>query len=392
MFNLLFWKKPKSNLSVLYIMAFFLALAGSLPAYIQSSYLEDFVGLSAVTWFFVAANIISIVVILFFPRLIQLIGNYFSTGLVAILFLFSLAGFGFANNVFSAFSFFVAIQLAINLIWINMDIFVENFSANTSTGKTRAIYFTVINLAWIISPTLSAKIIDTYDYAGVFLFSAVLLIPYIIIFLFAASKIKHNKHQKDADLKKNLQEMYQHKDLRGAFWLAMLLNVFFNATTVFVPIYLHQNLGFSWNELGLMFSIMLIPFLIFEIPAGIIADKYLGEKEIFIFGYLLIIICLCFFFLSSSTSFWFWASLLFISRIGASLVEAMRETYFFKKVDAGEIEKINIFRTAMPFGYLIGSILSLITLIFLPIEYIFAVTAIFLCSAFPFLAIIKDTK
>lgn len=392
MFNLLFWKKPKSNLLVLYIMAFFLALAGALPAYIQSSYLEDFVGLSAVTWFFVAANIISIVVILFFPKLIQLIGNYFSTGLVAILFLFSLIGFGFAGNIFSAFSFFVAIQLAINLIWINMDIFVENFSANTSTGKTRAIYFTVINLAWIISPTLSAKVIEAYDYSGVFLFSAALLIPFIIIFLFAASKIKHNKHQKDADLKKNLQEMYQHKDLRGAFWLAMLLNVFFNANTVFVPIYLHQNLGFSWNELGLMFSIMLIPFLIFEIPAGIIADKYLGEKEIFIFGYLLIIICLCFFFLSSSTSFWFWTILLFVSRIGASLVEAMRETYFFKKVDAGEVEKINIFRTAMPFGYLIGSVLSLITLIFLPIEYIFAVTAIFLCSAFPFLAIIKDTK
>jgi MFS family permease len=392
MFNLLFWKKPKKNLLVLYLMSFFLALAGALPAYIQSSYLEDFVGLSSVTWFFVGANVFSIIAILFFPKLIKLIGNYFTTGVVTILFLISLVGFGLASHAISAFFFFVSMQLAINLIWINMDIFVENFSANNSTGKTRTIYFTVINLAWIISPSLSARIIDNYDYSGVFLSSACLLLPFLLIFLIAASKIKHNKEQKDANLKKNLKEMYQNKNLRGAFWLAMLLNVFFNATTVFVPIYLHQVLGFSWGELGLMFSIMLLPFLIFEIPAGIIADKYLGEKEIFALGYLIIIICLSFFFLSTSLSFWFWTILLFISRIGAALVEAMRETYFFKNVDASEVEKINIFRTAIPVGYLVGSLLSIITLSFFPMEYIFAITAIFLCSAFPFLAIIKDTK
>lgn len=392
MFNLLFWKKPKKNLTILYLMAFFLALAGALPAYIQSSYLESFAGLSSLTWFFIAANSISIIAILFFPKLIRFIGNYFSTGLVVILFLISLLGLGNARELVSAFFFFISMQLAINLIWINMDIFVENFSANNSTGKTRTIYFTIINLAWIISPTLSAKIINFYDYSGVFISSALLLIPFLIIFLIASSKIKSPNQGPKVNLRKNLKEMYKNKNLRGAFWLAMLLNVFFNSATVFIPIYLNQFLGFSWGELGLMFSIMLIPFLIFEIPAGIIADRYLGEKEIFIFGYLLIIICLCFFFLSDSSNFWFWSIVLFISRIGASLVEAMRESYFFKNVDANDVEKINIFRTAIPFGYLIGSLLALVTLIFLPIEYIFAVIAIFICSAFPFLAIIKDTK
>jgi len=392
MFNLLFWKKPKNNLNILFVMAFFLALAGALPAYIQSSYLETFVGLSAVNWFFIIANSISILAILFFPRLIKKLGNYLTTGFVSLLFLASLLGMGLTTNIFLIFLFFITLQISINLIWINMDIFVENFSNNSTTGQTRTIYFTVINLAWIISPSLAAWIIDLQGYAGSFLMSALLIIPFIIIFLLKAKKIKSSITYSHSSFTKSLKEMYQNHNLRGIFWLAMLLNVFFNATTVFIPIYLNRVVGFTWVELGLMFSIMLLPFLFIEIPAGIIADKYLGEKEMLALGYLIMIICLCLFFTSNSVNFWFWTALLFVSRIGAALVEAMRESYFFKNVCAKDVEKINIFRTTIPIGYLFGSLLSLVVLIFLPMSYIFPITAIILCSAFPFLAIIKDTR
>ena len=207
-----------------------------------------------------------------------------------------------------------------------------------------------------------------------------------------AKKIKSSVTYSHSSFTKSLKEMYQNHNLRGIFWLAMLLNVFFNATTVFIPIYLNRVVGFTWVELGLMFSIMLLPFLFIEIPAGIIADKYLGEKEMLALGYLIMIICLCLFFTSNSVNFWFWTALLFVSRIGAALVEAMRESYFFKNVCAKDVEKINIFRTTIPIGYLFGSLLSLVVLIFLPMSYIFPITAIILCSAFPFLAIIKDTR
>jgi len=171
-----------------------------------------------------------------------------------------------------------------------------------------------------------------------------------------------------------------------------LLNVFFNAVVIYIPIYLNRTLGFNWTELGLIFSIMLIPFLFVEIPAGFIADKYIGETEMFGVGYVIMIICLCIFAVSTSTNLWFWAAILFISRIGAALVEAMRESYFFKNVSNKDVDKINLFRTAIPFGYLIGSLISVVILIFLPIPYIFLATAIFICSAFPFLLTIKDTK
>jgi len=391
MINLLFWKKPKNNLIILYLMAFFLALAGALPAYIQSSFLETHVSLSMVNWFFIIANLISIVAILFFPRIIKFFGNYLTTGLVSLIFLISLAGLGLSTQTVFVFLFFILMQIAINLIWINMDIFVKNFSSLSSTGRIRAIYFTVINFAWIVSPSISAWLINLNGYAGAFLGSAFLIFPFLLIFIVKGSQINGHQNYKTS-LIKSLKEMYKNHNLRGAFWLAMLLNVFFNATTVFIPIYLNRFLGFSWTELGLMFSLMLIPFLFVEIPAGFIADKYIGEKEMFGLGFAILIVCLCIFSVSTSTNFWFWSTLLFMSRIGAALVEAMRESYFFKNVKNKDVDKINIFRTAIPFGYLVGSLLSLVVLIFLPIPYVFVATAVFICSAFPFLFIIKDTK
>lgn len=392
MLNLPFFKKPQTNLKVLYLMTFFLALSTSLPAYIQSSHLENFVGLTAITWFFVSANLISILAILFFPYFIKRFNNYRSTGLVSSLFLISLAGLGFSTNYVLIFLFFILMQVALNLIWINMDIFVENFSSNKTIGKTRTIYFTIINLAWIVSPIIAAQLINFNNYSKVFLVASLLIVPFLLIFLLYANKIKSKVSYGKMDIGKTIKKMYADHNLRGIFWLAMLLNVFFNATVIFVPIYLNKVIGFSWIELGLMFSIMLFPFIIIEIPAGIIADKYLGEKEMLYLGYLIIIVCLCLFFTSSSTSFWFWTIVLFFSRVGAALVEAMRETYFFKKIHAKDIDKINVFRTAIPFGYVFGSLISSVVLFFLPIQYVFLVTAIVLCSAFPFLAIIKDTK
>ena len=392
MFKLFKKKKSKISLAILYVMAFFLALATALPAYIQSSYIESFVGLSAVNWFFIAANAVSIIVTLFFPRLIKRIGNYFTTGFIAILFFSALVGLGTSTNPCLIFFFFIVMQVAANLILINMDIFVENFSQDSSTGQTRAIYFTIINIAWILSPNISANLINLSGYYGVFLFSACLLIPFLLIQLLSGSKINGHFDYKKASIKKIIKEMYKNRDLRSIFWLSMLLNVFYNTAVVFIPIYLNRVIGFSWAELGIIFSIMLLPFVLVEIPAGIISDKYLGEKEIFYVGYLLIIAILLIASVSTSHSLWFWAIVLFISRIGAALVETMRESYFFKKVNAKEVDKINVFRTAIPFGYLVGSTISLITLAFLPITYIFIFTAIFMCSAFYFLAKLKDTK
>lgn len=109
-------------------------------------------------------------------------------------------------------------------------------------------------------------------------------------------------------------------------------------------------------------------------------------------GFAILAISLLCFFLLKTDTFLIWAGILFFSRIGASLVEAMRETYFFKIIDAKDVGYINIFRTAAPLGYIIGPGLAMLILTFLPLNYLFLAVAIIMLSGFIFVASLKDTK
>jgi MFS family permease len=381
----------KKSLALLYILGIILAVASALPAYIQSSFLETTLSISWVSIFFASANFITIISILFFPLLIKKIGNIITTQFILIIFIFSLLGMSFSTGPFGLFISFLVLSISGNLIWINMDILVENFSDNATTGITRAIYFTAINLGWIIAPTLSSFIINKSGYYWVFIAAAICLVPFLIILIKNKSLLRYNENYQTKSIKQCFKTLWNNKNLRGIFFISFLLNIFISSAVVYVPIYLHNNIGFGWSSLGIMFSVMLLPFIIFEIPAGWLADKYLGEKEIMTTGITIIIIALLLFFSVKEANVWIWGGLLFFSRVGASLVQTMQETYFFKIVDAQDVSYINFFRTTLPLGYLIGTILAVIIISFYPLEYLFLFIAIILSFAYMFIHSIKDT-
>lgn len=388
----LFFHKKKSGLGVLYFLAAILALSNALPAYIQSNFLEDKMGISYVGWFFVIANIITLFAILYFPKIIVQINNYFSTDLVLILYIFSLVGLATAQTPFLILLSFIGLNVFTNLIWINLDLFVESFSKDSSTGKTRAIYFTFLNFGWVLAPFLSSRLVEMGGYELAFLSAAAGLLLFALIFIFQKKRLGQKKEYTHGPIVITGKKMWKNKNLRGIFLIAFLLNLFFNSAVVFIPMHLHQNLGFSWATLGIIFSVMLLPFVIFEIPAGIIADKYLEEKEILYVGFLILIASLVLFYYLKSSNPWLWGGLLFFSRIGAALVEAMRESYFFKQVSSKDVDYINFFRTTAPFGYIVGSAIGALIISILDISYLFIVIALILFSAFPLIFSLKSTK
>jgi len=391
-------KKKKNNatsnvsLIILYFSGLILAISSALPAYIQSNFLNQFVSLRTLSLFFISANILTVFFIILFPNLIKKLKNFFLTKTILVIYAASLFGLSMADNPVSALISTIFFTVSNNLIWINMDILVENFSQNSSTGKTRTIYFTFINLGWIFAPALSSYLIGLGGYQLPFLVAAFLTVPVFLIFFYQSSRLKDSVTYSQEKITTIIKKTWKNKNLRGIFFVALLLQLFYSTAVVYLPIYLHQNMGIGWESLGLMFSIMLVPFIIFEIPAGIIADKYLGEKEILFLGFTILAISLLCFFLIKTDAFIIWASILFLSRVGASLVEAMRETYFFKIVDAKDIGYINIFRTAAPLGYIIGPSLAILILAFLPLNYLFLVMAIIMLSGFGFVISLKDTK
>jgi len=120
---------------------------------------------------------------------------------------------------------------------------------------------------------------------------------------------------------------------------------------VYTPLYLTKYVGFSWAEIGVIFTIMLLPFVIFEIPVGRLADKKYGEKEFLTVGFIIMGIFTMAIGFVTVKNFWLWAAILFATRIGASFVEITCDTYFFKKVDQGKTDVIGFYRLTRPLSY-----------------------------------------
>lgn len=382
----------KANLKILYLLGLILALSTAIPTYIQSNFIEQYVGLTGVSLFFVAANFITFFVIIFFPNYIKKLNNFFVTKVVLAIHGASLLALSVANSASSVFIAFLFLSITSNLIWINMDFFVESFSTHAKTGRIRTMYFTFINLGWIIAPLFASYLIKLGDYSWPFLASALILIPFYLIFLYHSKDLQDKVKYHKINILRTLKNIWLNRNLRGIFSLSLLLNLFFNTAVVFIPIYLHINLGIGWDKLGLVFAFMLLPFILFEIPAGIIADKKLCEKEIFEIGFAILIISLVSFFWVKSTSVIIWAFLLFFSRIGASLIEAMRESYFFRIVEVEDVEYIDFFRTTTPLGYLLGSALGILVFKFYALENLFLILAIIMLSSFYFLHLMKNKE
>ena len=176
--------KKKKNLLILYLASFVLGVSAALPTYINSSFIENLISVQAVSLFFLGANFLTFIAMTFFPELIKRVGNFFSTKLVLLVNAISLLMLTFVQAPASLFIFFSLFYITSQLLWINMDIFVESFTDNSNTGKVRTTFFTFMNLGWILSPTIAASLVrGDNNYNLVYIASAIFAgIFYFIIF------------------------------------------------------------------------------------------------------------------------------------------------------------------------------------------------------------------
>lgn len=376
----------------MYLIGFMLAVSVALISYIQSNFLEDYININLVSLFFVISNAFTIIAITTFPNIIHKLGNYFTGKSIIILFAASLLTLAAASGPISATIGLLLFIVTSNLIWINLDIFLEEVSTDKETGRIRTTYLTFYNLGWIIGPIISANLIEMGGYSLSFIASALLIVPIFLIITHQKNNLKDKVKKTKEKITTSLAKIWRNKNLRGVFIAAIALNIFFSGAVLYIPLYLHQTLGMSWAQLGWIFSFMLLPFVILEIPIGFLADKYLGEKEMMFLGLFIIFAALLLFFYIKTPSMLLWAVTLFFSRIGAAMVEATRDTYFFKNISAKDLGLINMFRVTGPLGYLLGAGVGSIALIFLPINLVFLVLAIIIIPAFYSISLIEDTK
>lgn len=381
----------KKTIVWIYVANLLLSFHYFLVIYVNSSYLETFFSKRGISFLFIAGALLSILFFIEAPKILRRFGNWhFILAAIAIEFL-AVLGMAFANDKFTVGWFFIIHQALVPMILFSLDVFLEEMTKDEShTGELRGVYLTLTSIALVISPIIVGFVLSGANFERIYILSALLCLPLFAIafkdLLIPDRKALH------VNIRDTIEDVRKNKDVKNVTFSYLTLQIFYAWMIIYMPLYLINVIGFTWSELGLLFSIMLLPFVLFEIPVGWLADKLFGEKEFMITG--LIIIALSMFIVPFITgkTFILWAIILFISRIGASFLEVTTESHFFKRVGAQSVNVISFFRTMRPLSFVLAPVIFTLALNVFDFR-----TSFFVLSAFVLLGInsagnITDTK
>ncbi|HEY4479268.1 MAG TPA: MFS transporter [Candidatus Paceibacterota bacterium] len=376
---------------IIYILGFLYSLHFTLPIYINSSFLSLFATEYYVGVIYSISSILTILTFTFIGPFLNRYGNYKTAFIFFLIELICLIGLALNPSSLVTTVLFVISFVSVAILTFSIDVFLESYSSYSSVGKTRGIFLTYANLAWLIAPLAVSFIMTDSDYWKVYLAAAVLVVPILYIMSVTLRDFEDPEYEK-IPFVKTFNQIKTDKNIYGIFIISFLLQFFFAWMVIYTPIYLHEYIKFEWKEIGLMLSIVLLPFVITEIPLGKLADTRWGEREMMSVGFLIIALSTALVSFVDSKSFLLWAAILLVTRVGASIVEVMSETYFFKKVDTSKVHLLSLFRTMRPFAYLLAPLVAISLFNFMEIKYIFVILGLIMFYGLRFSLFLDDTK
>lgn len=378
-------------LNNLFLANIFISFHYALVIYINSSFLSKFFTETQVSYLYIIGSALEALLLLNASKILEKLGNFRFTVLSLTLELLSTIVLMLSSNpVFVSIAFLVHV-FTISLLLYNMDIYVEAASPDESkTGGIRAAYLTLTSGALVISPTIVSFLVTGEIYTYVYLVSSLFLLPlYYLTLRFKKIKSENIFHIK---VRETLAEYIKNKNLYNIFICQSLLQFFYAYMVIYMPIYLSKYIGFEWSEIGIMFTIMLLPFVLFELPVGEMEDWKYGEKEFLSVGLIILGLSTIFMSFIKDEIFWVWTAILFISRIGASFVEISTDSYFFKSVDKDKTNIIGFYRVSRPLSFIIAPIITTIILGFISFQYIFIFIGILMIGGLRYSLALRDTK
>ncbi len=373
----------KHNRKIIYLAGFLFSIPVALTSYINSSFLETYINKNYVGILYIIASIISIWGLLKIPKMVVRLGNRVATLIFCFLIFLSLILLAFGNTALIIIPAFILYFLSINFVIASLDIFIEDFLEKSSIGSLRGFYLTIINIAWVVAQMISGSIINKSSFSGIYLFSAGFIILLSLVFVFFLRDFKDPEYKKISILK-TIKTFINNKHISKAYLINLTVKFFYAWMVIYMPIYLHEYMNFSWDKIGIIFSIMLLPFVILDFPLGKLSDK-IGEKKMLIIGFLIITLSVFKIPFIKEATLWVWALVLFMTRVGAATIEVMSESYFFKVINKKESpDEISFFRNTLPVSYVIAPLLAIPILLLIPsFEYLFFVlSAILLIGLF----------
>ncbi len=371
----------KNLLKYLYFCTFLLGIASAFILYLESDYFKVALKSENITIFYIIAYGLALILMLNWHHLVRVYGK--KKGFQFSLFVKIIMVFLLAFSPVSIWSIWLLVgYITFTVInWLNMDILLESCSVDRRTGKIRGLYLTIENAGYLAAPFFSGFLVNRYNFQAAFWVAFMLL---LFVFFFSSVKIKDvdNCPVKKIDLISSLRKISLRRNVMKTYYISFLLEFFYALMIIYTPLYL-LDLGFNWFQIGKIFTVMLVPFVLFQYPAGYLADEKYEERDMIAVALFILGLSTLAIYFVNSRSLIIWSAVLFATRIGASLIEVLRDSYFYKRIDQRDVDITGFFRTVRPVAYIIGALLASPVIAIFQLKLIFIFIGIVVLTGIP---------
>ncbi len=385
---------PTITMALVHIISILFTFQVLVTAYSSSTYIKQFLDEAQVGLMYSVGATIAIIISLILPRILRKIGNVMTTLFLSALICISLIVLGMAiTPTLTVFAFIIYLAFTPQ-IYLNIDIFLETLIGKNenSTGSKRGMILALMSVAALLSPLAMGQIIgEENNLSAVYFVGAGVGLLFMTLVI-ARFRQFYDPPYKTILVRNMLKDAAKDVDVRTVMIAQFLLQFFFTWAVIYIPLFLANEVGLDWDVISKILASGLLAFVIFEYPIGYLADKKYGEKEMMAIGFVILALASASITVMASLGIISWMILMFISRIGASLVEVTTESYFFKHVEGDEPNLISLFRLMRPLANLTGALVGSISLLFLPFHLMFVVLGLIMTVGVFTTSRLTDTK
>lgn len=380
-----------TKINRVYILSFLFTLHISLSAYVNSTFLSGVIPLKYVGILYTVSSLATLLLLSKSSRILNYFGNRRLTLWLLLANMLSLVGMITSHNPYIVGTSFIVFISTNTQIFLCIDVFIEHFGDNNTIGKNRSLYLTLINLAWLFSPLIASFLITKEGgYKTIYIVAFITTVIMTIGLSLSVKKNYRDKTYKKTPFLETYRFLKTNKHMLAITIINFILQFFYAWMVVYTPIYLFENIGFGWGQIGIIFTIMLTPFVLFGLPIGILIDKYHVSKRILLYiGFVIISVSTFIIAGMNTKSIILWAIVLFITRVGATIIETTSEIYFFTHIKEEETYLLSVFRDMVPVAYIIAPLISTLIFVFLPFNYLFIILGLILLSGLYYIPHLK---
>lgn len=364
------------NLRAVFLVGFLLTFGLAITSFIDSSFLSTTVDVKRVGLLFSLGSAVSIIFLAYLPKNIRRFGvsSMFHLGTLA--YLASIIGLTQTGSQTLFEVFFVSYIASGVSIYFCIDILIEHFSKNSSTGNIRGVYLTLYNLAFMLGPLMAGFILKGNNFTTVYMLAGVIMIIMTLFYIRDLENVVFKPTHNGANIWRNFLKVSKRKNILKIYNVSFMLSFFFCWMAIYTPIYLNKFAGFGWGAIGGILALMHIPYILLDIPIGRLADRCKCEREIISIGLVVIGISTAFMAKIPAGDFWLWTVALMATRAGASAVQVGTDSYFFKNVSDKDSDIIAFFRNAPSFAYILGPLVGTFFLSFVSYQNLFIILGV----------------